>query len=71
MSHRLFVIVNGNCVKKDLDFEDVVLNKFNEGVYIGELIDLVRDKKVSILNAKEIAFKIIDGLKSSPSQLML
>jgi len=38
----LFMIVNGNCSKKDLDFEYVVLNNFNNGQYIGDLMDLLK-----------------------------
>lgn len=67
---RLFVIINGNCIRKDLDFENIVLTNFNDGIYIGDLIDLVSNKKLSMLNAKEIAFRIIDGDQSSPESLM-
>lgn len=38
---RLFVIIYGNVVKKDLDFSQVVYQNFKEGAYIEELIDLV------------------------------
>lgn len=58
---RLYGFIQGNVTKKDLDFNKIVYHNFDRHVKIEKLIDLVTSGKLSPLNAKEVAYIIIDG----------
>lgn len=45
------------------------MKNFNNGLHVGSLIDFVKEEKLSILNAKEIAFRMIDGDIRSPLEI--
>lgn len=43
-----------------------VMERFDGGKKIGELIGLVTTGELTLLNAKEVMFKIVDGEEGSP-----
>ena len=45
------------------------MNNFDGSKKLTDLIDLVQSGKLSLLNAKEIAYIIIDGDQRSPSEI--
>ena len=52
--------IQGNCIKKDLEFETIIQEQF--GVKkLNELLGLVQSSQVSQANAKDIMMRIIDG----------
>ncbi|CDW85381.1 aspartyl glutamyl-trna amidotransferase subunit b [Stylonychia lemnae] len=57
----IFVFVNGQVIKKDLNLFEIIQSNCKDGQYIADLIDLVKTEKLQILNAKDILYRIIDG----------
>jgi Asp-tRNA(Asn)/Glu-tRNA(Gln) amidotransferase B subunit len=66
----LYGFIQGNVTKKELDFHQVIIENFNQTEKIEELIDLVSAGNLSLLNAKEIAYIIIDGDKRSATSIV-
>eukprot|EP00347_Sterkiella_histriomuscorum_P014226 403361690 len=64
-----FTHIYGNIQKKGLDLLPIINKNFKNGDYVAELIDLVSNEKLSINNAKMIAYKIIDGDLREPLQI--
>ena len=58
----------GNCVRKDMDFRDVMENKFGHKKLV-ELLRLINDEEVSNANAKQIMMMIIDGDERDPVEI--
>ena len=63
---RLYGFIQGNVTKKELDFENIVKVNFAEGFKIEELIDMVASSQLSLINAKDIAYLIVDGDTRAP-----
>lgn len=63
---RLYGFIHGNTTKKELDFHQIFTENFDQGKKVESLIDLVSGGKLSLLNAKELAYIIIDGDKRDP-----
>lgn len=61
----MYGIIAGNVTKKEFDLKDVLQRTFTLNK-IEQLIDLVVNGKLSLLNAKELAFRIIDGETREP-----
>jgi len=64
----MYEIIYGNIEKKGLDFETVIEKSFGHK-RLSDLIELIDDEKVNRNNAKEIAFKIVDGDTRMPSEI--
>ena len=45
------------------------MERFDGGKKVGELIDLVSSGELTLLNAKEVMFKIVDGETKSPFEI--
>ena len=69
MCARLYGFIQGNVTKKELDFESIVKVNFAQGAKIEELIDMVSASQLSLINAKEIAYLIIDGDVRPPAAI--
>ena len=67
---RIYGIIAGNVTKKELDLQEVLEKKFTSPK-ISHLIDLVTSGKLSLLNAKELAYRIIDGDTREPEAIAL
>ena len=67
----MYNYIKGYAKKKDLNFEMVVKVRFNEGEKIAQIIDMVNSKNLTILNAKEVMYKIVDGDLRSPHDIAL
>ena len=57
----LYQNVFGNVAKKELDLAEILINNFDEGRKLGELIDLINQNRISQANAKDLLYSIIDG----------
>jgi Asp-tRNA(Asn)/Glu-tRNA(Gln) amidotransferase B subunit len=51
--------------KKELDFQKILSETFTQRK-LSQIIDLVSSQKLSLINAKEIAYRIIDGETRDP-----
>ena len=60
MHYRMYGIIAGNVTKKELDLQKVIEETFTQRK-LSQIIDLVITSKLSLINAKEIAYRIIDG----------
>lgn len=58
----------GNCIKKDLDFRNIVLNHFGLKKLV-DLLSLIKDSRISVANGKEIMMRIIDGDQRMPTEI--
>ena len=56
----MYGIISGNVTKKELDLQKVIEEIFTQRK-LSQIIDLVTSSKLSLINAKEIAYRIIDG----------
>jgi len=65
---RVYKHILGNCIKKDLDFEQIVLQNFGSSKLI-DLLSLIKDQKVSVANSKEIMMRIIDNDSRTPTEI--
>ena len=64
----MYGIISGNVTKKDLDLQQVLEQTFTQRK-LSQIIDLVSSSKLSLINAKEIAFRIIDGETRDPVKI--
>ncbi len=62
---RIYGIIAGNVTKKELDLQKVIEETFTQRK-LSQIIDLVITSKLSLINAKEIAYRIIDGELRDP-----
>ena len=65
MHDRIYGIIAGNVTKKELDLKNVIEEIFTQRK-LSQVIDLVISSKLSLINAKEIAYRIIDGEQRDP-----
>lgn len=65
---RIYKHILGNCLKKDLNFRDVVLQKFGLKKLV-DLLSLLKDSQISVANGKEIMMRIIDGDERMPTEI--
>ncbi len=65
MQYRMYGIIAGNVTKKELDLQKVIEETFTQRK-LSQIIDLVITSKLSLINAKEIAYRIIDGELRDP-----
>ena len=65
MHYRMYGIIAGNVTKKELDLQKVIEETFTQRK-LSQIIDLVISSKLSLINAKEIAYRIIDGELRDP-----
>jgi len=61
----MYGIIAGNVTKKELDLQKVIEETFTQRK-LSQIIDLVITSKLSLINAKEIAYRIIDGELRDP-----
>ena len=61
----MYGIIAGNVTKKELDLKKVIQETFTQRK-LSQIIDLVISSKLSLINAKEIAYRIIDGEQRDP-----
>ena len=61
----MYGIIAGNVTKKELDLKNVIEEIFTQRK-LSQVIDLVISSKLSLINAKEIAYRIIDGEQRDP-----
>jgi Asp-tRNA(Asn)/Glu-tRNA(Gln) amidotransferase B subunit len=61
----MYGIIAGNVTKKELDLQKVISETFTQRK-LSQIIDLVISSKLSLINAKEIAYRIIDGEQRDP-----
>lgn len=61
----MYGIIAGNVTKKELDLQKVIQETFTQRK-LSQIIDLVISSKLSLINAKEIAYRIIDGEQRDP-----
>jgi Asp-tRNA(Asn)/Glu-tRNA(Gln) amidotransferase B subunit len=54
--------------KKELDFQKILFETFTLRK-LSQIIDLVSSQKLSLINAKEIAYRIIDGEARDPQSI--
>ena len=66
--HRIYKHILGNCLKKDLNFRDVVLHKFGLKKLV-DLLSLLKDSQISVANGKDIMMRIIDGDERMPTEI--
>ena len=65
MHDRIYGIIAGNVTKKELDLKNIIEETFTQRK-LSQVIDLVISSKLSFINAKEIAYRIIDGERRDP-----
>lgn len=65
---RIYGIILGNVTKKELDFQKILQETFTQRK-LSQIIDLVSSQKLSLINAKEIAYRIIDGETRDPQAI--
>ena len=65
---RIYRHILGNCIKKDLDFRNIVLNHFGLKKLV-DLLSLIKDSRISVANGKEIMMRIIDGDQRMPTEI--
>lgn len=65
MHDRIYGIIAGNVTKKELDLKNIIEETFTQRK-LSQVIDLVISSKLSLINAKEIAYRIIDGEQRDP-----
>ena len=65
---RIYRNILGNCIKKDVDFRQVVLHNFGLKKLV-DLLQLIKDSQISVANGKEIMMKIIDGDERMPTEI--
>ena len=58
----------GNCLKKDLDFKQVVMKTFGSKK-LQDLLQIIQDGQISVANGKDVMMRVIDGDQSMPSQI--
>lgn len=61
----IYGIIAGNVTKKELDLKNIIEETFTQRK-LSQVIDLVISSKLSLINAKEIAYRIIDGEQRDP-----
>ena len=61
----MYGIIAGNVTKKELDLKNIIEETFTQRK-LSQVIDLVISSKLSLINAKEIAYRIIDGEQRDP-----
>ena len=65
---RVYEHIYGNCEKKELDFQDVIENKFGHKK-LCELLMLLHRDEVTVANGKMIMMQIIDGDTRNPQEI--
>jgi Asp-tRNA(Asn)/Glu-tRNA(Gln) amidotransferase B subunit len=65
VNDRIYGIIAGNVTKKELDLKNIIEETFTQRK-LSQVIDLVISSKLSLINAKEIAYRIIDGEQRDP-----
>ena len=58
----------GNCVKKDLDFQEVLSVNFGGG-RLTEFLKMIHEDKISVANAKIVMMRVIDGEGDCPQAI--
>ena len=65
---RVYEHIAGNCEKKDLELQKVVIRQFGSK-RLSELLLMVQDRKINVANAKIVMMKTIDGDRRMPSKI--
>ena len=60
--------IYGNCLKKGLDFQEVLEERFGYKKLMN-LLEMVEDKKLTTTNGKKVMMEIIDGDKRMPNEI--
>ena len=65
---RIYERILGHCMERNLDFEDILLNKFGHKKLV-DLIGMIKEEKISSLNAREVVAAIFDGDERMPGEI--
>lgn len=65
---RIYEHIFGNVDKKDLNFQKVIEENFGHKKLV-ELITMVHEQKITVANAKQVMFAIVDGDERMPSEI--
>ena len=65
---RIYEHIYGNCEKKDLEFQKVIEENFGHKKLV-ELITMVHEQAITVANAKQVMFAIVDGDERMPSTI--